>query len=240
MQRWQELSITPVYEAREAQQCHAVKTSSNKYKDTIRLRSQKSQVPPKHKHREETELLIFKGTLRPKFNLYVLCYQFILYLNNKNMVSRYTHKRMCIYMLPWQAQRKYMGYLMKYYIQKFLIYKAIQVLESNKGIKGLQAHTKICAVKVKYLILYSTLEKQCCKSNARWIETKISNKGKHKQAWPIKMKGETYKRKYRYKGDNKQKCPAFIWYLIVYSIHNRGKLKQCKRNQVKLNVHSIK
>ena len=41
--------------------------------------------------------------------------------------------------------RKYMGYLVKYCIQKFLIYSAMQVLESNKGIKGLQACIKICA-----------------------------------------------------------------------------------------------
>ena len=107
MQRWQELSIIPVYEAREAQQYHAVKTPSNKYKeDTIRPRSKKSQVPPKHKHGEETEMLIFKGTLRTKFNLYVLYYQFILYLYNKNTVSRYTCKRMCIYKLVWQKQKE--------------------------------------------------------------------------------------------------------------------------------------
>ena len=36
-----------------------------------------------------------------------------------------------------------MGYLMKYCIQKFLIQKAMQVLESNKGIKGLQAHKHV-------------------------------------------------------------------------------------------------
>ena len=45
-----------------------------------------------------------------------------------------------------------MGYLVKYCIKKFLIYKAMQVLESNKGIKSSQAPTKICVVKVKYLI----------------------------------------------------------------------------------------
>ena len=49
----------------------------------MKTESKMSEVPPKHKHREETEMLIFKGTLRPKFNLYVLCYKFILYLYEK-------------------------------------------------------------------------------------------------------------------------------------------------------------
>ena len=42
------------------------------------------------------------------------------------MVTRYAHKRMCIYKLMLQAQRKYMGYLVKYCIQKSLTYKAMQ------------------------------------------------------------------------------------------------------------------
>ena len=37
------------------------------------------------------------------------------------------------------------------------------------------------------------------------------------------MKGKTYKRKYKYKGDNRQKFYAFTWYLILYSMCHRGK-----------------
>ena len=55
-----------------------------------------SQVPPKHKHREETEMLIFKGTLRPKFNLYVLCYKFILCLYGKIWLLD-IHTKECVY-----------------------------------------------------------------------------------------------------------------------------------------------
>ena len=38
-----------------------------------------------------------------------------------------------------------MRYIVKYCIQKFLICTAMQVLESNNGIKGLQAHTSMCS-----------------------------------------------------------------------------------------------
>ena len=42
-----------------------------------------------------------------------------------------------------------MGYLVKYCIQMFLIYKARQILDSNKGTKGLQACIKIRAGVIK-------------------------------------------------------------------------------------------
>ena len=44
-----------------------------------------------------------------------------------SMVIKYICKGMCIYKLVLQVQRKYMGYIVIYYIQKFLIYTAMQV-----------------------------------------------------------------------------------------------------------------
>ena len=57
------------------------------------------------------------------------------------MVIRYTCKRMCIYKLILQVQRKYMGYIVKYFIIKCLIYKTMQILESNKC-KKVYKHAK--------------------------------------------------------------------------------------------------
>ena len=66
------------------------------------------------------------------------------------MVIRYTCKRICILMLAVQVQRIYMGYLVKYWFQKFLVYSYASTW-NKKGIKGYK-HAQVCAIKIKYSI----------------------------------------------------------------------------------------